>query len=177
MYLFYFLILLLILVFIGAYWGTPWIPTSKGDFDRIAKLARLQPKILFYDLGSGTAEMLFYLSKKYNINCVGIEISPLLFLYSKIKSLFFPKVKIKYGDFYRYDLSSADVIYVFLHPKIYGKLKDKIDKNTKKGTKIILSCWPFQDWEPVKISKKNNGITYYLYIKKEGHFTKEMASK
>ena len=165
MYFFYFLILILVFLFFGAFFEAPWLPTRKKNYDRIADLAQLQPNIVFYDLGSGSGEMLFYLSKKYNVNCVGIEISPLLFLYSKIKSLFFRKVKIKYGNFYRYDLSQADVIYVFLHPKTYDKLKNKIDNNTKNGAKIIIAAWPFKTSNPTNISKKEHRIPYYLYKK------------
>ncbi len=168
MYFFYFLTLILIfLIFLGALFGAPWVPTRKKDFDRIAKLANLYPGMLFYDLGSGSGELLFYLSKKYNVDCVGIEISPFLFLYSKIKSLFYNKVKIHYGNFYKYDLSKADIVYIFLLPKTYEKLRKKIDMELKKGTKIILSCWPFEDCKPNKINKKENAITYYSYVKKE----------
>lgn len=162
----YFLIFILfyLIFFLGALFEAPWLPTTKKDFDRIAKLAGLQPGMLFYDLGSGSGELLFYLSKKYGVNCVGIEISPFLYLYSKIKSLFFRKVKIKYGNFYKYDLSEADVVYVFLFPKTYHKLKTKISSGLKTGTRIVLSYWPFKDREPAQISEKENSITYYLYI-------------
>src|SRR3989344_8748350 len=104
MYLFYFLILVLIILFLGAFFDAPWVPTRKKDFIRIAEIAELQPGMLFYDLGSGSGEMLFYLSQKYNIYCVGIEVSPILYLYSKVKSLFYKKVKIIYGNFYKHDL-------------------------------------------------------------------------
>lgn len=161
----YFLILVLILLFLGALFEAPWIPTRKKDYERIVKMVKLQPGMLFYDLGSGTGEMLFYLSRKYNINCVGIEISPILYLYSKIKSLFYKKVKIMYGNFYKHDLSKADVIYVFLMPKTFDKLKRKIGKKLKKDSKIIISCWPLQNCNPKQISKRNNEITYYLYNK------------
>ncbi len=120
--------------------------------------------MLFYDLGSGSGKILFYLSKKYNITCVGIELSPLLYLYSKFKSLFFKRVKIKYGNFFQYDLSKADVIYIFLLPKNYDKLRKKLNSELKEGTKIILSCWPFENRKPNTIEKKENAITYYLYI-------------
>lgn len=159
------LILVLILLFLGALFEAPWATTRKKDYERIVKMVKLQPGMLFYDLGSGTGKMLFYLSRKYNMNCVGIEISPILYLYSKIKSLFYKKVKIMYGNFYKHDLSKADVIYIFLMPKSLDKIKREIGKKLKKDSKIIISCWPLQNCNPKQISKKNNGITYYLYNK------------
>lgn len=163
------LILLFIIItsaiFIGGLYDAMWIPTRKKNYDRIAQLAYLKPGEVFYDLGCGSANMLFYFSKKYGANCVGIEVSPFWYLYSKVKSLFYKKVKIKYGNFYKHDISKADVIYVFLLPESYLKLKDKIDEELKKGARIILSDWPFKDREPNKISKKEGLVSYYLYQK------------
>jgi len=164
-YLLFLILLFLILIFFGAFWKAPWIPTKKEDYDRIAKLANLGSKMFFYDLGSGTGDMLFYLSKKYNINCVGIEISPLLYFYSKIRSLFYEKVDIHYGNFFLHNLSRADVVYVFLHYKLYDKLKKKINSELKNNSEIILACWPSEKSKPISISKEEHRVTYYLYKK------------
>src|SRR3989344_6325323 len=131
----------------GVFWGVIWIPTKKRDYERIAELINIKPGITLYDLGSGSGGLLFYLSKKYNIKCVGIEVAPLLFLYSWVKSIFYKNVKIKYGSFFRFNLSEADIIYAFLLPKMYGKLKDKIKKDAKKNAVVVLSAWPFEGIE------------------------------
>lgn len=164
-YLLFLILLFLILLFFGTLWGVGWVPTKKEDYNRIAKLASFKPEMLFYDLGSGTSDMLFFLSKKYNINCVGIEISPLLYLYSKIRSLFYKKVEIHYGNFFRHDLSRADVVYAFLYPKLYDKLKEKINIELKNNSKIILACWPLKKSNPILIDKKRHRVTYFLYKK------------
>ncbi len=160
-----FFIILICIIFTGLLYDALWVPTKKEDYNRIAQLANLQPKMTFYDLGSGNANILFYLSKKYDIDCVGIEISPFWYFYSKIKSLFYKKVKIKYGNLYKHNISEADVVYVFLLPKTYPKLKNKIDKELKKGAKLILSYWPFEDSKPKNTSKKEGSAPYYLYQK------------
>jgi|SRR3989344_2326 len=165
MYLFIFLIVLPILLFIGGLLEAPWVPTKKNDFERIAKLATLKPGMLLYDLGSGSSEMLFYLSRTYNINCVGIEISPILYIYSKIKSLFYRKVKILFGNFYRHNVSRADVVYIFLMPKTFDKLERKLNEELRESSKVIISCWPLKNFTPLKTSEVDNEITYYLYNK------------
>lgn len=152
-------------IFTGIFFDAIWTPTKKENYNRIAQLANIRPGITFFDLGSGSASILFYFSKKYDINCVGVEISPFWYLYSKIRSLFDKKVKIKYGDFYKYNVSDADVIYVFLTPKAYSKLKAKIDGELKGGGKLILSYWPFKDREPTKVDKKEGFAPFYLYQK------------
>ena len=155
----------ILLFIIGGFFSAIWVPTNKKDYERIYKLAGFKGKEVFYDLGSGGSGLLFYLSKKYDIKCVGIEVSPILYLYSKVKSLFFKKVEIRFGDFLWHDLKTADVIYVFLLPRAYDKLKNKIKNNTKKDVRIILSAWPFENAKPLRMSVQKNGMNYYLYKK------------
>lgn len=162
--------IILFLFILGGFYGVIWTPTKKRDYDRIAKLVDLKPGMTLYDLGSGTGNLLFHFSKRYNIKCVGIEISPALYLYSKFKSLFFKSVEIKYGDFFKNDLSEPDVIYAFLHPKMYEKLKEKIVREVKKdSTVIVLSTWPFKNIIPLKISQKKGESAYFLYKKADFH--------
>jgi len=161
----WFFVILGFSIFAGSYFDAMWLPTKRANYDRIAKLSQLKHGMLFYDIGSGSANMLFYLSKKYDVNCVGIEIAPFWYLYSKIKSLFYKKVKIKYGNFYKHNLSAADVVYVFLLPKNYSKIKNKTDKELKKEAKLILSSWPLKGVEPFNVDERENSISYYLYIK------------
>lgn len=153
------------LTIIGGFFGAIWIPTKKKDYERIAELSGLRHGMVFYDLGSGSADLLFYLSKKYKIKCVGIEISPVLYLYSNIKSIFFKNVRVRYGNFLKHDLSEADVIYAFLLPKMYEKLREKLCNNVGNKSLIILPAWSFKDARPLKTSKREGGITYFLYKK------------
>ena len=149
----------------GFLWKVPWAPTRKKDYNRIAKLAGLKPNMCFYDLGSGTGHLLFYLAREHNINCVGIEVSPLLYLYSKIRSLFYKNVKIKYGNFFKHDLSEADVVYIFLLVHLYKRVENKLDAELKKDSKIIVSVWPFENFRFAMINREHNCANYYLYKK------------
>jgi hypothetical protein len=48
-------------------------------------------------------------------------------------------------------------------PKIYPKLKEKLEKELKEGTKVITYVWPMKDWEPIKIDKNEGCPNLYLY--------------
>lgn len=164
--------LLLILVFSGSVLGTPWIPTQKKNFDRIAELAKVKLGDCFYDLGSGSGELLFHLSRNYGVRCVGIEASIPLYLYSKVKSLLFysGKVEICFGDFNRYDLSKADALYLFLIPDKQEKVFKKLSMETKEGSRVVVSCWPLKEIDYQEASNPKNEINYFLYVKKNGRF-------
>lgn len=163
----FFLVLIALIIFFTGLAKVIWIPTKRKDFERIAQITNLKTGMVFYDLGSGTGDLLFYLAPKYKIKCVGIEISPFFYLYSKIKSFFYQNVEIKYGDFFKFNLKDADVIYFFLHPKLYQKLKEKILNEAKDGAIIIAAVWPFQNANPVKVSQKEKEVSYFVYIKRK----------
>ena len=161
----FYLVLVIAFLFtcFGALFDAVWIPTSKKDYDRIAKLAGFKPGLLFYDLGSGTGKMLFYFSKKYKVRCVGIEISPILYLFSKIKSLFYGDVYIGYGNFYKHDLNGADVVYIFLLRNRYDKLNRYLIPKLHNHTKLVVSCWPLLNYKPAEISTEKQRVPIYLY--------------
>ena len=158
-------ILLTVFTFLGSFFEVCWLPTRKRDYDRIAQLADIQSKATFYDLGSGGGGLLFYLAKKYHVNCVGIEISPVLYLYSKIKAVFSRGVTIKYGDFLREDLSKADIVYIFLHPKASERIKTVVLPKLKENSKLVISSWPLKDRMPDQMSEKKDQTPYFLYKK------------
>lgn len=164
--------ILLFLIFSGSILGTPWIPTQKKNFDRIARLAKMKPGDCFYDLGSGSGELLFHLSRNYGIRCVGIEISIPLYLYSKVKSLLFynGKVEIRFGDFNKFDLSKADAVYLFLLPDSQEKIFDKLSTEMKEGSRVVVSCWPLKEINFQETSNPKNETNYFLYVKKSGRF-------
>ncbi len=171
MFVLYIIILIIFLIFCGGLWDAPWLPTRKQNFKRIANLIKKNNQPVFYDLGSGNGDLLFYLSREHNIKCVGIEVSPILYLYSKFKSFFDKNVAIRYGDFFNYNLEGADIVYCFIKSEAYPKLKEKMKKELKKETIIILSCWPFKKVKPFKVSKLEKSNTFYSYRKKDIDFS------
>lgn len=161
------LIISLILIFadFGGFWGAVWLPTKRENYELIISLINLKEGMIFYDLGSGTGDFLFYLAKKYDkVKFRGIEVSPILYLYSKIKSRSYKNVEIYFGNLFHFDISEADVIYVFLHQKMLKKLKEKITREAKKETLVIVGGWPFEGIKPLKTTQRESTTPYYLYL-------------
>lgn len=159
------LFFIIIVAFLGAMFDAPWVPTEKSDYDRIARLADLKSGQTFWDIGSGSGNLLFYISKKYNARCTGVEISPLWYVFSKVKSLFYKNVEIKFGNFHDFGFGDADVVYTFLTQPKYKKVKDKFDKEAKPGAKLIFAVWPVPDQTPNAEDLKLKSKPYYKYVK------------
>lgn len=159
-------IILAILVGSAAYAGfsaAPWLPTRKKELKRMIELANIQPGDNVYDLGCGDGRLLVA-SKKIQpkSNVFGIELSLLPYIISKIRV----GGKVMFGNFFKKDLSNADVVFVFLMKRIYPELKVKLEKELKPGTRVIVSTWSIDGWEvEKKISGQQEGIVYLYKMK------------
>ena len=129
----------------------PWVPCRKKDLERINRLADLKPGQIFYELGCGDGRVSRYIAKKNpDAKVIGVELSFPVFIFTKLISIFnnSSNLKIKFGDAFKEDLSKVDVVYTFaLVKSINGKLKNKFEKELKKGTKVLSYVFSIKDWK------------------------------
>ncbi len=145
--------------------GAPWFPTNKKNVKRFLELAEIKEEEKLYDLGCGDGRIIFASAKK-GAFVEGIEVSLFMYLLTSFKKLFQKEkknIKVSYKDMWEKNIKDADVVYFFLMPAIYSRLKEKLEKELKEGTKVIAYVWPIKGWEPVKISKKEGEPNIYLY--------------
>src|SRR3989344_5870054 len=121
--------IILIILFLGsfAYAGilaAPWFPTWSRDITRFLKLAEIKPGEKFYDLGCGDGKLVFAAAGA-GARAVGYEISLLPYLIALGRSFYVKNTKIIFKNFWKADLSDADVVYIFLTPKVNPKVKIK----------------------------------------------------
>lgn len=162
-YLFY----LIMFLFLGtfAYAGlkaAPWFATWSKDIERFLKLAEIKPGQKFYDLGCGDGKLVFAAAGA-GAQAVGYEISLLPYLIALSRSFNIKNTKIIFKDFWKADLSDADVVYIFLTPKVNPKAKAKLEKELKKDSKVIAYSWPVEGWTPVKSDFVSGQLPMYLY--------------
>ncbi|MFC1787805.1 SAM-dependent methyltransferase [Patescibacteria group bacterium] len=145
--------------------GAPWVPTFKRDIKRLAKLLELKPGDKFYELGCGDGRVCFALAKQTKIKAVGIELSLLQYLIGKLRQWLScsTRVQIKYGNVFNQDLSEADVIYLFLMPEVYQKIRTKFETELKDGARVVSYVWPIPGWEPTQVDKHLKAPNLFLY--------------
>src|SRR3989338_2106643 len=127
----------------GALSAAPWVPTRKKDIDRLKCLANISPGEMVYELGCGDAHVLSSLVKTTGAKGVGIEVSLLQYLFAKRRSLRKDSsLHIYWKSLFSVSLSDADVVYLFLMPEAYAKLRSKFEQELKPGTRVITYVWP-----------------------------------
>lgn len=143
--------------------GGPWLPTSRANVRRMLKMAGLQPGETLYDLGCGDGRVLVIAAKEFGAKSIGIEIDKLRYFWTKLViklSRVEDKTEIILANFFKQDLSQADVVISFLLQKTQNKLVHKLSKELKPGTRIVANAFIFPGWEVVEKDEKNQ---LYLY--------------
>jgi len=148
------------------YTGAPLVGTRRKIIKKLLDEANLKPGQLFYDLGSGDGRVVETAVQKYGVKGVGVEMNFFLVWYTRLKARIKNIKNIKYitGNFWKTDMTRADVIYTYLFPDTMEKLKLLFEKNGKKGLLVITRAFEIKGWEKKLIKKipdRDEWIYYY----------------
>lgn len=167
-YSFYLMLYMISLVY-SMLMGSPYVKTKRATLEEILSNADLKPKQRFVDLGCGDGIVVRMAVKRYKVLGVGIDINPLLIYRAKIINQFQKNKSIKFykQNIFKADIRNADVIYMFLLPKLLVKLKEKLLKESKKNALIISHGFEIEGWKKYEFKKLKNKpfSTYYYRIK------------
>ncbi len=140
--------------------AAPFVPTWRRDVGRMLSLAEVKPDELVLDLGAGDGRYLVAAVKNHQARAIGYEITLLAWLAAWLRLRFSGtagRAKILYRDFFRQDLSSADVVLCFLTPRAMAKLGPKLKRELKPGTRVLSYAFAIPGWTPVKKDKPEPG--------------------
>lgn len=145
--------------------GAPFVTMEPGVVERVMKLAAVKKGDVFYDLGSGDGRLVIAAALR-GAKAYGVEIDWLRVFYSRLW-IFWLRLKnaqIIRKNFFKTDLSRADIVCLYLIQETNEKIQDKLERELKKGTKVISVAFTFPGWQPIKIDPR--GTIYgpiYLY--------------
>lgn len=155
--LFAFLIAILGLIILWWVWppDSPWSlwwRTNGKKAKAATRLAKISDKDYVYELGSGDATFLITACKSTGAKGIGVEIDYIRHVIGFLnvyKNGLQKKIRLENKNFFKVNLKSATVVFVYLVPRVLEDLKPKLYKDLKKGTKIISFRYKFN------ISKKD----------------------
>lgn len=145
-----------------------FIPLPMETVRKILKFANIRKNDILYDLGCGDGRIIITAAKEYGIKTVGIEKNIFLAWICRrkiIKNNLQHKVKIIHDDIFNQNLSKATIVVMYLTQKLNDKLKPKLEKELKKGTKVISASHIFKGWKEYKKIKTGHFYTYFYKIK------------
>ena len=128
-----------------------------ADVVALLKGAGLADQAIIYDLGSGWGSLVTALARAFpEAQVRGVEMSPIPYWISCIRTRNLPNVVLRRGNFYDCDLSDAHAITCYLMMKPMTKLAGFLDRSLAPGTPVVsLSFW-FRD-RAVTASRESAG--------------------
>jgi ribosomal protein L11 methylase PrmA len=129
-----------------------YVPTPQDVVDEMLKLAGVGPNDVVYDLGCGDGRIAVS-AAKLGARAVGIDIDPERIAESKDTALaagVTDRVTFRQADLFTANISEATVVTLYLLRSLNLKLRPKLWKELKPGTRIVSQTFDMDDWKPEK---------------------------
>ena len=117
-------------------------------------LSELKSGEILYDLGSGDGRAVIMAAKDFGAKSVGIELRDDLAkkALTSIHELGLEdKTEIFQNDIFDVDLSSANVVFLYLTTSANERIKPKLEEELNSGTRVVSHDYEILGWKPKKI--------------------------
>ena len=153
----------------------PFVPSPSIVVEYMLKLADLKMGEVLFDMGSGDGRTVIMAAKTFGARGVGIELREDLAkkaLGSIHENGLDDSVTIVNDDMFNVNLTSADVVYLYLTTSANEKIKPKLERDLKRGARVVSHDYEVVGWRPERIENfcENPKLGYpshtiYLYRK------------
>ncbi len=145
----------------------PYVPTPTKVVAKMLEMAKVDNNDLLYDLGSGDGRIVITAAQKYGARGVGYDLNPQRIQESNDNARgagVTDRVRFTQQDLFKADLSGATVVTLYLLPDVNLKLRPKLLRELKAGTRVVSHNYPMGDWEEEEIVELEvEGEKHYIY--------------
>ncbi|MES1024484.1 methyltransferase domain-containing protein [Gloeocapsa sp. BRSZ] len=148
----------------------PYVPTPQEVVDQMLQLANVTSNDVVYDLGSGDGRIPITAVQKFGASrAYGVEINPELVQRARQNAEtanVSDRVQIAQQDLFQTDLREASVVTLYLLPDINIKLRPKLLRELRPGTRIVSHDFDMGEWQPdnvVRVQGPSRQHTLYVW--------------
>jgi 16S rRNA A1518/A1519 N6-dimethyltransferase RsmA/KsgA/DIM1 with predicted DNA glycosylase/AP lyase activity len=145
-----------------------YVPTPKDIVRQMLQLASLRRGETLFDLGAGDGRIMIEAVRRFGAKAVGVEIDPERISRTRERlAATVTQAELIERDLFQVDLSSADVIAIYLSDSANAKLAPKLKDELKAGARVVSLDYKLPGWTADRELEVNtSGITRRLYLYK-----------
>jgi len=144
----------------------PFVQTPLEVAKKMLELAEVKPGENLYDLGCGDGRLILLAAKDMGANSIGIDLREDLLERARTEILRLgldAKVKVIQANFFDVDISTANVVTLYLTSSANERLRPKMEKELKAGCRIVSHDFKVPGWKPKQVYDELLGHTIYMY--------------
>ena len=151
-------------------YDVPFVPTPYVVVEEMLRLAKVGADDFVMDLGSGDGRILIAAARKFGARGVGVDLAPDRIeesVYSAQLQGVSERVTFQQTDLFKFDLSRATVITMYLLPSVNMKLRARL-LDLKPGTRIVSHDFDLEDWQPDQKSTVRKNVFLWIVPARAG---------
>lgn len=144
----------------------PFVQTPLEVAKKMLELAELKPGENLYDLGCGDGRLILLAAKEMGANSIGVDLREDLLERARTEIIRLgldTKVKVIQANFFEVDISTANVVTLYLTSSANERLRPKMEKELKAGCRIVSHDFKVPGWKPKQVYDGLLGHTIYMY--------------
>jgi precorrin-6B methylase 2 len=148
----------------------PYVPTPDAVVAEMLRIANVTKDDVLYDLGSGDGRIVITAAEKFGTRGIGIDINPVRVKEANenaARAKVTDRVKFVEQDLFETDIREATVVTLYLLPEINMRLRPKLWKELKPGTRVVSHSFDMGDWTPDKTVEVDGRRIHFWVIPKE----------
>jgi SAM-dependent methyltransferase len=142
-----------------------YVPTNPEVVDAMLKMANVTKDDVVYDLGCGDGRIVVAAARAYGAKAIGVDIDPQRIAEANANAKTAGvegRVKFILGDLFEQDFKEATVVTLYLLNTLNLRLRPKLWKELKPGTRVVSHAFDMGDWQPEQ-KQDVGGTTIYLW--------------
>jgi len=130
----------------------PFVPTPRPIVRRMLNLADTKPGDRLIDLGAGDGRIVIAAARWFGAKALGVELHPdrYAIIRNSVPSLK-PNLEALRQNFFKADLSNADVVTMYLLPSVNEALRRKLERELHSGARVVTHDFSIPDWAPSRV--------------------------
>ena len=145
----------------------PYEPSSEEVVKAMLEIAQVGKDDLVYDLGCGDGRIVIAAAQKTGAHGVGVDMDPERIkesLENARKANVTNRVQFFQRDLFETDISKATVVMLYLWPEVNLKLRPKLLRELKPGTRVVSHSHDMGSWKHDQTMRTPDGHRVYFWV-------------